>query len=92
MTKAEVSRTRIKFCGIRRPGDLDAAIAVGADAIGLILVPASPRYVTLAQAAKLRAAVPPLVSTVVLVKDADAAFVQDAIDALRPELVQFHGS
>lgn len=87
-----MSRTRIKFCGIRRPGDLDAAIDVGADAIGLILVPASPRYVTLAQAARLRAAVPPFVSTVVLVKDADAAAVQDAIDALKPDLVQFHGS
>lgn len=84
-------RTRIKFCGIRRPADRDAAVALGVDAIGLILVPASPRHVELEAAAKLRAGLPPLLSCVALFKDADAAFVQEAIDAIDPALLQFHG-
>jgi phosphoribosylanthranilate isomerase len=84
-------RTRIKFCGLRRARDVATAVELGVDAIGLILVPASPRFVSLEVAAKLRASLPPLVSSVVLVKDADAAFVQEAIDALRPDLLQFHG-
>ena len=87
-----VSRTRIKFCGIRRPRDRDAAVALGVDAIGLILVPASPRFVDLERAAALRAGVPPFVSSVALFKDPDAGFVIEAIDALKPDLLQFHGS
>lgn len=87
-----VLRTRIKFCGIRRPGDRDAAVALGVDAIGLILVPASPRFVEPERAAKLRAGLPPFVASVVLFKDADAGFVQEAIDAVNPDLLQFHGS
>ncbi|NGY06215.1 phosphoribosylanthranilate isomerase [Solimonas terrae] len=85
-------RTRIKFCGLRRPGDVATAVALGVDAIGLILVPGSPRHVTLDTAAKLRAGLPPLVGSVVLFKDADAGFVQEAIDAVRPDLLQFHGN
>ncbi|NKF24296.1 phosphoribosylanthranilate isomerase [Solimonas marina] len=87
-----MSRTRIKFCGLRRPRDVAAAVELGVDAVGLILVPASPRHVSVEQAAKLRAGLPPFVSSVALFRDPDAAFVQDAIDAIRPDLLQFHGS
>lgn len=85
-------RTRIKFCGLRRPGDLVTAVALGIDAIGLVLVPASARNLSIDAAAKLRARVPPLVDCVLLFKDADAGFVQSAIDAIHPDLLQFHGS
>ncbi|WP_039749010.1 phosphoribosylanthranilate isomerase [Solimonas variicoloris] len=87
-----MSRIRIKFCGLRRPRDVEAAVALGVDAIGLILVPASPRAVDFALAARLRASLPPFVSSVLLFKDPDASYVQDAIDAVRPDLLQFHGN
>lgn len=85
-------RTRIKFCGLRRPGDLATAVALGVDAIGLVLVAASPRALTLEAAARLRSRLPPFVASIVLFKDADAGFVQEAIDAVRPDALQFHGS
>lgn len=86
-----MTRTRIKFCGITRDRDARAAIALGVDALGFVLVPASPRYIPADKAAKLRAALPPFVAAVALFKDADAGFVQDAIDRLQPALLQFHG-
>ncbi|MFT4047413.1 MAG: phosphoribosylanthranilate isomerase [Solimonas sp.] len=87
-----MSRIRIKFCGLRRARDVDAAVTLGVDAIGLILVPASKRYVEPELAAKLRIGLPPFVSSVLLFKDPDAGFVQEAIDAAKPDLLQFHGA
>jgi phosphoribosylanthranilate isomerase len=84
-------RTRIKFCGMTRAEDVQRAVALGVDAIGLILVPGSKRALGLDQASVLRAEVPALVHSVLLVMNADAAFVRTAIQALRPDLVQFHG-
>lgn len=49
--------TWVKVCGLTDPGDVAAAVAAGADAIGFINVPASPRYITLDRAADLAAAV-----------------------------------
>lgn len=86
-----MTRTRIKFCGITREKDAQAAISLGVDALGFILVPASRRYITAEKAVAIRRRLPPFVSTVAVLKDADAAFVQDAIDTLRPDLLQFHG-
>lgn len=68
------------------------AVALGVDALGFVLVPASPRYLAAEAAAKLRSRLPPFVTAVALFKDADSSFVQQAIDALRPELLQFHGA
>lgn len=87
-----VSRTRIKFCGIRRAADAAAAIDLGVDALGFVMVPASRRYLAPDRAAALRARLPPLVTVVALFMDADPATVQLAIDALQPDLLQFHGS
>jgi phosphoribosylanthranilate isomerase len=86
------SRTRIKFCGIRRAADAAIAVDLGVDAIGFVLVPASRRYIAAESAAAVRAKLPPLVSAVALFMDADAQFVQHCIDVLRPDLMQFHGS
>ena len=46
------SRTRIKICGITREEDLAAAVAAGADALGFVFYPPSPRYVTPQRAAE----------------------------------------
>ncbi|MBH1958302.1 MAG: N-(5'-phosphoribosyl)anthranilate isomerase, partial [Burkholderiales bacterium] len=53
------SRTRIKICGLTREEDVDAAVAAGADAIGLVMYEHSARHVTLERAAKLAGRLPP---------------------------------
>jgi hypothetical protein len=57
-------RTRIKICGLTREEDVDAAVAAGADAIGFVFYPPSPRYVTPQRAAELVRRIPPLVDVV----------------------------
>jgi phosphoribosylanthranilate isomerase len=84
-------RTRIKFCGMTRPGDVRLAGELGVDAIGVIFVPGSRRAVEPRQAVALRDAVPPLTHVVALFMDPDEAFARAAIRALRPTLLQFHG-
>lgn len=83
-------RTRIKFCGLTRAEDLHAAVHLGVDAIGLICVPGSKRCLAPADAAALRREVPPLVSAVLLVGERTPG-VQALIEAVQPDLVQFHG-
>jgi phosphoribosylanthranilate isomerase len=85
------SRTRVKFCGITRPEDACAAIALGVDAIGLVFVPQSRRCVDLAQARAVIAEVPPLVSVIGLFMDAEPAEVAQVLDALPLDSLQFHG-
>ena len=59
-----MSRTRIKICGLTRPQDVRAAVAGGADAIGFVFYPPSPRAVSIEQAAELVALLPPFVVSV----------------------------
>jgi phosphoribosylanthranilate isomerase len=72
-----------------RAEDVAAAATLGVDAIGIVLVPKSLRYVTPAAAAQLRAATK--LTTVALFQNADASFVREAIEQVRPDLLQFHG-
>lgn len=83
--------TRSKICGITRVEDGLAAAQYGADAIGLVFYPPSPRHVSTAQAAAIAAALPPFVTTVGLFVNPDAADVRAALGALRLDLLQFHG-
>lgn len=87
-----MSRTRIKFCGIRRKADAQAAVALGVDAIGFVLVPQSKRHIDLARAAAVRATLPPFVDAVALFMNPGAAEVKAAIRAFEPDLLQFHGA
>lgn len=84
-------RTRIKICGLTREADVDAAVAAGADAIGFVLYPPSPRYVTPQRAAELARRIPPFVDVVGLFVNEAPAVVQAACDALPINLLQFHG-
>ncbi|WP_230411733.1 phosphoribosylanthranilate isomerase [Denitromonas iodatirespirans] len=84
-------RTRVKICGLTRAQDVDAAVAAGADALGFVFYPASPRYVSIAQAAALMARVPPFITIVGLFVNADPAYVREALDSLPIQLLQFHG-
>jgi phosphoribosylanthranilate isomerase len=84
-------RTRIKICGITREQDARMAAQAGADAIGLVFYPPSPRYLSLERAAEIRDALPPFVQTVALFVNADAAQVAQVLQRVRPAMLQFHG-
>lgn len=86
-----MNRVRIKMCGMTRADDAAAAAALGVDAIGLIFAPQSPRRLLLQQARDISAAVPPMVARVALFMDQPADQVRAVVDALQPELLQFHG-
>jgi phosphoribosylanthranilate isomerase len=84
-------RTRVKICGITRPGDALAAAQAGADAIGLVFYPTSPRYLGTERAVEIRDALPPFVQTVALFVNPDAAQVAQVLGRVRPSMLQFHG-
>jgi len=86
-----MTRTFIKVCGITRIADAEAAVAAGVDALGLVFHPASPRAVTIEQAAGIAAAVGPFVTTVALFVNAAAAQVEEVLAATGIHLAQFHG-
>ncbi|MDQ6627215.1 MAG: phosphoribosylanthranilate isomerase [Pseudomonadota bacterium] len=84
-------RTRIKICGVSRTEDVDAAVDAGADAVGFVFHAASPRAVTVAQAAALARALPPFVTPVGLFVNAEASLLTAACEAIPALLLQFHG-
>src|SRR4051794_34951659 len=84
-------RTRVKICGITRPGDARAAAEAGADAVGLVFYPKSPRFLAVERAAEIRDALPPFVQTVALFVNPDAAQVAQVIGRVKPGILQFHG-
>jgi len=86
-----VARTRIKICGLTRPEDVRAAVEAGADAIGLVFFPPSPRFVSFDRAADLAALIPPFVTTVGLFVNPEPAFVDEALRRVPLQLLQFHG-
>ncbi|OOG63251.1 N-(5'-phosphoribosyl)anthranilate isomerase [Rhodanobacter sp. B04] len=86
-----MTRTRIKCCGMTRVEDALLAARLGADAIGLVFTARSKRRVTMAQAQAIRRALPPFVACVALFMDDEALFVEEAIAAVQPDLLQFHG-
>ena len=86
-----ISRTRVKICGITRPGDGVTAAALGADAIGLVFYPPSPRFADVATAQRIVAALPPFVTVVGLFMNAEPAAVQTVIASMPLHLLQFHG-
>ena len=84
-------RTRIKICGITRAEDADAAVEAGADALGLVFYPPSPRAVDVAQAVDAVGNVPAFVSVTALFVNPTVEEVQRVLDSVRIDLVQFHG-
>lgn len=84
-------RTRIKICGLTRVEDAMVAAKAGADAIGLVFHPPSPRCVSIGHALAICNAMPPFVSTVALFVNAPPETVLATIKALRPSMLQFHG-
>jgi phosphoribosylanthranilate isomerase len=84
-------RTRIKICGLTRLEDLNAAVVAGADAVGFVFFPASPRYVAPAVAAQLISALPPFVTSVGLFVNATVDEIAAVVAQAPVSLLQFHG-
>jgi phosphoribosylanthranilate isomerase len=82
----------IKICGLSTPEAVDAAVAARATHIGLVHYPPSPRHVTLEQAIKLRVRVPREIKVVLLLVNEQPAPTLQAIEAVKPDVVQFHGT
>ena len=85
-------QTLIKVCGCNTPEAVDAAVDAGADYIGLVHYAPSPRHVTLEQGAKLRARVPASTKVVLLLVNEQPIPTAQAVDTIKPDVVQFHGS
>lgn len=87
----KTERTRVKICGLREPAHARAAAEAGADAIGLVFYPPSPRFVTADAAARVAAVLPPFVAAVGLFVDASEAEVRRVLAAVPLDLLQFQG-
>ncbi len=85
-------RTRVKICGITRKQDALNAIQLGADAIGLVFYPPSPRAVTIKQAAEIAHQLPPFITVVALFVNALRDDITATLDQVRIDLIQFHGN
>ncbi|HSH57831.1 MAG TPA: phosphoribosylanthranilate isomerase [Halomonas sp.] len=83
-------RTRVKFCGLTRSEDVEAAVAAGADALGFVLWPGSKRAIDERRLAELAARVPAFVTRVGLFVDAKPEWVARCAPHL--DLLQFHGN
>ena len=86
-----MTRTRVKICGITRTEDGVAAAHAGADAIGFVFWPGSPRAVAAERARVIAAALPPFVTIVGLFVDPVPERVRATLEALPLDVLQFHG-
>jgi len=87
-----MANVEIKICGLSTPETVDAAVDAGATHVGLVHYPPSPRHLSLEQAAALRRRVPERVKVVLLLVSMEALPTAQALDAVKPDVVQFHGA
>ncbi len=86
-----LSRTRVKICGITRPQDAQVAAELGTDAIGLVFYQQSPRAVSIEQAQAIIDVLPPFITVVGLFVNAKPQFIQQILDKIPLDALQFHG-
>lgn len=84
-------RTRIKMCGMTREEDIQYAVSLGVDAIGLIFYEKSPRYVSIEKATQLLQGIPPFITVVAVVVNPAPSWLTKTIAALPIQALQFHG-
>jgi phosphoribosylanthranilate isomerase len=85
------NKTRIKICGLTREQDVLAAVQAGADAIGFVLYPQSPRAITASRASELARLLPAFVTPVLLFVNESAENIADASLQVPGAWLQFHG-
>ena len=81
----------VKICGLKTPEALDVALESGADMVGFVFFPPSPRHLALAAARALGERVQGRAGKVALTVDADDATLAGVVEALKPDLLQLHG-
>jgi phosphoribosylanthranilate isomerase len=86
-----MNRTRIKICGLTRAEDVQTVIAAGADAVGFVFYPASPRYIAPQAAADLISMLPPFISSVGLFVNATSDEIIATVAQAPVSMLQFHG-
>lgn len=86
-----MTRVRVKICGITRLEDAELAVTLGADAIGFILWPKSPRAVSVSEAALIARALPPFVTRVGVFVNPSIEDARDAVERIGLDAVQLHG-
>jgi len=84
-------RTRIKLCGLANAADVAHAVDLGADAIGLVFYPPSPRALSIAQAVEMTRVVPPFVSIVGLFVNPTPEWFGEVTCNVPLTMLQFHG-
>ncbi|OQA32503.1 MAG: N-(5'-phosphoribosyl)anthranilate isomerase [Betaproteobacteria bacterium ADurb.Bin341] len=84
-------KTRIKICGLTREADVEAAVEAGADAIGFVFYPQSPRFVSPQRAAELSCLIPPFVTITALFVNALPEDIEAVLEQVPVSLMQFHG-
>lgn len=83
---------KVKICGVRTPAIVNTAAEAGADYVGLVLFPGSPRYVEVEEARVLAAIGKGKVGAVAVLVDPDDALIDLVVERVRPDLLQLHGS
>jgi len=81
----------VKICGLSTPDTLDVALDAGADMVGFVFFPPSPRNISFEQARALAGRVKGQARKVALTVDADDALLEKIIEALKPDMLQLHG-
>jgi len=81
----------IKICGLRTPETLDVALESGADQVGFVFFPASPRHLGLEAARALASRVAGRAAKVALTVDANDETLAAIVAALKPDMLQLHG-
>ena len=81
----------VKICGLSTAEALDVALDAGADMVGFVFFPLSPRNVSLEVARALGARVRGRAQKVALTVDADETFIDAIVKALKPDMLQLHG-
>lgn len=85
-------RCRVKVCGITSVADAQMISCAGADALGLVFYPKSPRNVSLEQARAISHSLPPFVTRVGLFLNAERDFITQVLDQVVLDVIQFHGN
>ena len=84
--------TKVKICGVKTEAALEAALAGGADYVGLVFFAASPRSIDPAAAAALAAKARGRAKVVALLVDPDDALIEAVVKAVAPDMLQLHGN
>lgn len=82
---------KVKICGITNLEDALSAVALGADALGFVFAPESPRHISAIEAKKIISKLPPFITTVAVITASEIEDIQNLIALSGVHLIQFHG-